>query len=272
MADADPFQLGVFYSRRADAYRADRPRPPYVSRAADAKLAGLLQSQGLVLVKGQSRSGKSRTAYEVASEQLGHSRLLAPIDRASLAALTELEPMPGQDDRVLVWLDDLEEFLAVEGVRGLDAALLGRWIASDPPVKVLATIRLEEYGRLKETPGELGRKVRELLNRFDPGAITLPTTFDDPSEQAAITQLYPGEQVSGGLAEHLAAVHELVDRLEVGQANVPEGAAVVLAAVDYRRAGLDRPIAKADLVALLPIYWGCPALTDRAGGSVRLPA
>jgi tetratricopeptide (TPR) repeat protein len=142
----------------------------------------------------------------------------------------------------------------VEGTRGLNAALLGRWAASDPPVKVLATIRLEEFGRLIEAPGELGRNVRELLNRFNPGAITLRTTFDDPAEQAAIANLYPDEQVSGGLAEHLAAAQELVNRLEIGQARIPEGASLVLAAVDCRRAGLDRPIAKADLTALLPMY------------------
>jgi hypothetical protein len=80
---------------------------------------------------------------------------------------------------------------------------------------VLATIRLEEFGRLIEAPGELGRNVRELLNRFNPGAITLRTTFDDPAEQAAIANLYPDEQVSGGLAEHLAAAQELVNRLEI---------------------------------------------------------
>jgi hypothetical protein len=113
---------------------------------------------------------------------------------------------------------------------------------------------LEEYGRLAATAGELGRAVREVLNRFDPGAITLPVTFDDPAEQVAIGELYPNEQLSGGLAEHLAAAHELVDRLEVGQTSVPEGAGLVLAAVDCRRAGLNRPVAKADLAALLPLY------------------
>jgi tetratricopeptide (TPR) repeat protein len=52
----------------------------------------------------------------------------------------------------------------------------------------------------------------------------------------------------------MAAAHELVDKLEVGQASVPEGAGLVLAAVDCRRAGLDRPITKTDLAALLPLY------------------
>jgi len=121
-------------------------------------------------------------------------------------------------------------------------------------VKVLATMRLEEHARLAATPGELGRAVRELLNRFDPGAITLPVGFDESAERAAITELYPGEQVSGGLAEHLGAVHELVDRLEHGEASVPEGAGLVLAAVDWRRAGLDRPVSRAELGALLPLY------------------
>jgi tetratricopeptide (TPR) repeat protein len=254
VTDANPYHLGVFNSRRAEDYRGDRSRPPYVPRAADEELGSLLRSQPLVLVKGQSRAGKSRTAFEVAARELGGWRLLAPTDRAALAGLAELNPPPGQGERVLVWLDDLDGYLAVDGARGLDASLLGRWAAADPPVKVLATIRLEQYGRLIETPGELGRAVRELLNRFDPGAITLPTTFHDPAEQAAIAKLYPGEQVSGGLAEYLAAAHELVDRLEIGQASVPEGAGLVLAAVDCRRAGLDRPIAKADLAALLPLY------------------
>jgi tetratricopeptide (TPR) repeat protein len=252
--DVNPFEIGVFYSRRAEGYRSDQPRPPYVSRALDGELAGLLRTQPLVLVKGQSRAGKSRTAFEVAARELAGWRLVVPKDRAALAALADLDPLPGQGERVLVWLDDLDEYLAVEGVRGLDAGLLGRWARCDPPVKVLATIRWEEYGRLVDTSGELGRNVQDLLNRFAPGATTLPVDFNDPAEQAAIGQLYPNERILGGLAEHLAAAHELVDRLEVGQASVPEGAGLVLAAVDCRRAGLDRPLAKADLAGLLPLY------------------
>jgi tetratricopeptide (TPR) repeat protein len=123
-------------------------------------------------------------------------------------------------------------------------------------MKVLATIRLEEYRRLAATLGELGRAIPELLNRFDPGALTLPVGFDNRNERAAIAELYPGEQVrkEEGLAEHLAAAHELVDYLEVGEASVPEGAGLVLAAVDCRRAGLDRPVSKSELAALLPLY------------------
>lgn len=254
VADADPYQLGVFYSRRADAYRTGQSRPPYVARAMDNKLAELLRSQSLVLIKGQSRAGKSRTAFEVASRELGGWRLLAPTNRSALATLAEIDPPPGQNEQLVVWLDDLEQYVAAEGARGLDAGLLTRWAISSSTIKVVATIRLEEYGRLMDSPGEIGRRVRELLNRFDPGTMILPVTFDEAAEQAAIAELYPGETVSGGLGEFLAAAHELIDRLEIGEASVPEGAAMVFAAVDWQRAGLDRPISKAELAALIPIY------------------
>jgi tetratricopeptide (TPR) repeat protein len=251
----DPYRLGVFYSRRAEAHKADHAaRPPYVPRASDKDLVRLLRSHPLVLIKGRASAGKTRTAFEAAAQALGDWRLLVPKDRVALTALAALDPLPGEGQPVLVWLDNLERYLSVAAAGGLNAALLDRWAASDSPVHVVATIRLEDHDRLMSTKGELGRTVRKLLERFDPGSLILPATFDGPGEQAAIARLYPGEPVAGGLAEHLAAAKELVDRLEAGQASVPEGAGLVLAAVDCRRSGLDRPIGKADLAALLPFY------------------
>jgi len=250
----NPYDIGVFWSRRADNYRGQQPRPPYVPRAIDEHLAELLRSQQLVLVKGQSRAGKSRTAYEVAARELAGWRLLVPKDRTALARLGALEPLPGEGERVLVWLDDLDRYLASEETGGLDVGLLARLAACDPPAKVLATVRLEEHARVAAAPGALGRSGRELLNRFDPGALTVPVGFEAAEERTAIAALYPGEPVSGGLAEHLAAAHELVERLEASEASVPEGAGLVLAAVDWRRAGLERPISREELAALLPLY------------------
>jgi tetratricopeptide (TPR) repeat protein len=254
LEEVNPYEIGVFYSRRADAFRGQRPRLPYVPRAVDRELARLLRSQPLVLIKGQSRAGKSRTAFEIAARELAGWRLLLPKDRTALAGLGELERLPGEGERVLVWLDDLDQYLAVQDTRGLNAGLLARLTACNPPMKVLATIRLEEHALLAATPGELGRSIRELLNRFDPGAMTLPVGFDNPAERVAIAELYPGEEVIGGLAEHLGAAHELADRLEHGEASVPEGAGLVLAAVDRRRAGLNRPVSREELAALLPLY------------------
>jgi len=250
----NPYEIGVFWSRRADAYRGQQPRPPYVPRAVDQNLAELLHTQPLVLLKGQSRAGKSRTAFEIAARELAGWRLLVPTDRTALAELGRLELLPGEGERVLLWLDDLDQYLASEGTSGLDAGLLNRLAGCDPPAKVLATLRLEEHARLAEAPGELGRAARELLNRFDPGAVTLPVGFEEPAERTAITELYPGEQFVGGLAEYLAAAHELVDRLEAGEASMPDGAGLVLAAVDWRRAGLDWPVSRTELASMLPLY------------------
>ena len=69
-----------------------------------------------------------------------------------------------------------------------------------------------------------------------------------------MAELYPDEHVRGGLGEHLAAVHELVDRFEVGEAEAPEGVALVLAAADYARAGVDRAVSTQDLSILMPCY------------------
>jgi hypothetical protein len=135
--EADPFAIGVFYSRRAEDHRGDRPRPPYVPRVLDKELAGWLRLQPLILVRGQSRAGKSRTAFEVATRELVGWRLLVPKHRSALTALAELDPQPGQGERVLIWLDDLDEYLAVEGAYGLDGGMLDRWARSDPPIKVL---------------------------------------------------------------------------------------------------------------------------------------
>jgi hypothetical protein len=94
--EADPFAIGVFYSRRAEGYRGGRLRPPYVARALDAELAELLDAQPLILVKGQSRAGKSRTAYEVAARELAAWRLLVPNDRAALGRVRRLMRATGR--------------------------------------------------------------------------------------------------------------------------------------------------------------------------------
>jgi hypothetical protein len=135
VAEVDPYELGVFWSRRAEQYRGDATRPPYMERAADSQLRRLLAAQRLV--RGQSRSGKSRTAFEAAAATLPGHRLVVPRDRAALTGLAEAHPPLWQDAPAVVWLDDLERYLAAEAVAGLDTALLTRWLHSPTPVTVV---------------------------------------------------------------------------------------------------------------------------------------
>jgi hypothetical protein len=107
VANADPYELGVFESTRADAYRRGGGRPPYVPRVTDKRLAELLVDQHLVLVSGQSRAGKSRSAFEVAVQVLPNHQLVAPRDRTSLVELAELDPSPWQDSPALLSSEEL---------------------------------------------------------------------------------------------------------------------------------------------------------------------
>ena len=57
-----------------------------------------------------------------------------------------------------------------------------------------------------------------------------------------------------GLAEYLGAGPDAVDRFDGGETECPVGAALVRAAVDWRRAGLARLVKGGELRAALPIY------------------
>jgi TolA-binding protein len=249
VADADPYEFGVFKSPRAEAYCSGDARPPYVPRHTDEELTQLLRRHAFVIVRGPSRAGKSRSAFEVASAVLPNWRLVAPRDGNTLHALSELE-RPLTKEPMLVWLDDLERYFEAGA---LNASLIRRLTRSPSSDRVLATIRLSEHSRFRQLSGSLGRTVREVLGCAR--AITLSAAFDNPTERAAIARLYPGESFIGGLGEHLAAAPELALKFEEGIEQCPEGVALVKAAVDWRRAGLSRPIVRSELRLLWEAYF-----------------
>jgi hypothetical protein len=193
-----------------------------------------------VLIKGPAHAGKSRTAFETACVALPDYRLVTPRDRSALARLAAAEVATELDDPIVIWLDDLDRYL---GAEGLDLAMLSAWARSGVSVKVLATIRLREHARLRTTPGEIGREILAVLNCAE--SIMLAAELRS-EERSAAQELYYEEHFAGGLGEHLAAAHELVQKFDEGYDLCPEGYAVVQAAVDWRRAGLDR-ISSADL-------------------------
>jgi HEAT repeat protein len=240
---ADPYQLGVYESTLAARYQAQgTARPPYVPRARDDELTRLLTHRKLVLVVGRSRAGKSRTAFEVAARVLPAHRLVAPRDRAELLRLAALGPARWARTPTLIWLDELERYLPTETKDGLDASILARW-ERIPGVVVLATMRAEERDARRRIPGELGQRVRHALDRFQPATVLLPVEFADPDERQAIARLYPDLRTTR-LAEQLAAVPELRRKLDDAS---PVQHALVQAAVDWRRAGLDRLATAVDL-------------------------
>jgi Tfp pilus assembly protein PilF len=250
LAELEPDAVGVFRSARAERLRAAAGSPasmaapawpPYVPRSVDAELAAALRDHRFVLVCGWSRAGKSRTAYEVARRELPRAKVVLPRDRAALRVLATLDPPPWRSAPALLWLDDLERWLGDDGV---DARLLADLTTGPAPVTVLATIRLTEEERLRNAPEELDEAAREVL---DQATTVLLRSQLDTAEQAAARRRYPGADLAVGIGAHLAAVPELLRRFEEGAGSEPVGHALVRAAVDWRRAGMEGAPAVADL-------------------------
>jgi cellulose synthase operon protein C len=249
--DADPYGLGVRRSRSAEASPGaqSQQRPPYVSRVrddVDQKLRRHLRERTpFVLLIGESRAGKSRTAFEAAvSEEAGLAGhlLIAPIrfgikkDTLSrifgLLSSRELGQPPA-----LLWLDDLHRYL---DAGALSPSLLNAWRQQSPPVIVLATIRSAEYNRLRFESSELaGMKVeileqaRSVLEQADPVDLLSELCSQEVAEAG---HLYPGHDWTEiGLGQELVLAPALLDKLRTA---APDKAALVDAVVDWERAGL----------------------------------
>ncbi len=253
----EPRWLGVHQAALSPEDALAEPalgEPAYVRRNQDGPLDEALRSHTFVLVVGDSTAGKSRSAYEAMQRLLPDRLLLVPTEKGSLVALDRLEVrLP---DCVL-WLDELDRYL---GSGGLTLGLLERLTSSrQGNITVLATMRAalwHDYNAESEIRWEeravVMRAVRVPLQRRLDIAETdrAREAAHDPRIAAALLRL---ERY--GLAEYLAAGPALLERFQLAQGELePCGAAIVRAAVDWRRAGLLRPAPRAMLERLYPNY------------------
>ncbi|MER5871886.1 hypothetical protein [Streptomyces sp. NPDC002044] len=251
---------------RAGVHPAEGPGgpPAYVPRDAEALLRAALAAPGtrFVLVVGEARAGATRLAYEVVRAVHPRYAFVRPLSRA---ALPEAVRVAARRRRAVLWLDGLEDHL---GAGGLTAAHLDGLRGA----VVVATMRAEEYRRrqAREASRLTGcdrgawRAEHELLGR----AAVVPVARSwSPRERRRVAALEAGE--GRGPAEVLTGGEGPVARWTGGwtPGAQPAGAAVVGAAVDCRRAGLRRPVARAWLRALYPAY-----LAGRDGGETFGPA
>ncbi|MFI5531312.1 tetratricopeptide repeat protein [Kitasatospora sp. NPDC051853] len=232
----DPHHLGVSLSKYSEA-----GYEPYVERpAADRALDAALDAGGFVLVTGRSKSGKSRTLHERLLRRHGGARLVVPRrGRHDLADLSR-GGLPQGAGQVVVWLDDLHDYLLAGA---LDAQLLDRLLQHDPPCLVVGTLTHRHREELSGLDNEVGRATRELLRRA--GLVTLDHTLG-PAERQAATALYPQEDFSvRGIGEMLVAAPALEARFNAGDEVCPAGWLLVRAAADWARIGtpavLDEP-------------------------------
>jgi hypothetical protein len=273
----DAVQAGLFYEIGVDMEAPEAlgelgvegEHVSYIERDVDSLLrpaildAAERRGVTLVVVQGDSKTGKSRTLLEGVAATLPDAWLLVPRDPAALAAVARGDP-PRAVGRgpSLVWLDDLEPW-ARPGDQGLNPqtfAALERW---GQAVVVLAT----QGGKGIELAGEEGERYYEILSDLLTRARDFPRLRSDVSvdERVRLTEQF-GQQaaerlVREGIGEFMVAAPRLVERLESSRGS-PEGRAIVRAAIDFQRAGLLRPLPVAWLRQLYGCYLPGPAAPE----------
>lgn len=247
----------------------------YVRRDVDAELRERLRTQDFVLVTGESGAGKSRTALEAARAACPEWTLLVParepVQSNTLSRAIELFAalQGGPEQHVLLWLDDLENFLDAEA---LTDVLLNRWRGRRPPVTVLATMQEQRWasrrwpatapGATEQAEGQpagISLQAAALLLAGEPVKLPRLLTGAERPQAAELYGDWDWERL--GLGEILGRGPELLEKLSAGETWRPHGVAIVRAAIDWRRTGAGRAISRTELQGLSEQY--LPDLLDR---------
>lgn len=243
--DLDIYDLGVARSK----YRPGEDR--YVSRpTVDDALAAGLRDNGFVVADGPSKAGKSRSMIQMLMRERPNARLLMPLrEPGVLAELADLNPAADYGaDGVVIWLDRLETYL---GPQGLTRGILRTFLASQPRTEVVANITSTQRARLVDREGQASR-LSDVLHeaatvRVDPALTS--------AEVEHAHEFYPGEVFSErGFGAHLASAPDLEKMFSDAWNDVPQGWAVVQAAIDWQRMGVDAPITARWLRVLFDVY------------------
>ncbi|MFC7829452.1 tetratricopeptide repeat protein [Streptomyces sp. NPDC057375] len=258
VGEVDPYHIGVtpstYSGRRTEDGRVD----PYVQRrgpdalleeALDTMLSDAPEGVRLLLLAGPSKSGKSRTLFELLRRRMPRARLLVPAaDRTAPGDLSRLR-LPAGGDRVVVWLDELDHYLRPGG---LDVQVLERFARQDPPVVVVASMTSIQRQALFDRADDQGRVARSVLRRAR--QVELPQRLTDEELEAAARH-YPGEDFAArGIGQVLVAAPDLERRLTDGFDSCPAGWAVTRAATDRRRMGLRGAVPEDVLFRLFRAY------------------
>ena len=267
----DPIALGVHPAPIGKGGPADRC-PAFVPRDIGDQLMAAVLRDRFVLLVGESTAGKSRAAYEAVMAVAPGFRLIEPLHREAAPVATALAAdTPGS----VLWLDDLERFL---GSGGLTGAAMSNVLEAGEDRLIIATIRSQEHARFSGRPTVAFEGLDRETLRQGWDVLRLATRLDLP-RQWSVTEMRRAQRSSDpriahalehaarfGVGEYLAAGPQLLAEVREGWApgGHPRGSALVHAAVDARRAGINRPLPPALLHQLHEPY-----LRQRGGALLR---
>jgi hypothetical protein len=204
--------------------RGDFVLPEYVLRPHDTSVRDRLERLAagtetrLLLLRGGSCTGKTRTAYEAVRAALPDWRLAYPKTAEALLALLNGPSVPA---RSVVWLDDLHHLL--DEPAGEEAAALLRDLLQKPvPVALIATAWPDACKRLTTTPssGHADRHYHARMLLGKAWVTDIPDTFTDAdcqelerlaADDASLTAVIRTAGSTGAVTQTLAAAPELMD-------------------------------------------------------------
>ncbi|MEU5599739.1 sel1 repeat family protein [Streptomyces sp. NPDC020298] len=244
---------------------ADFVLPTYVPRPHDdrlhARLAAAVAERAslLVVVRGESCTGKTRTATEALKAVPDDFQLLFPTDADSIVAMLAADVL---GPRTVLWLNEAQHYLDGSAGEAVATALLRR-LDTDGPFIALATLWPEHDKTLTISPtsskDDPHRQARALLAQAH--YVHLPTSFAEHLDAVRHAAAHDGSLAAaleaGGsdVTQVLAAGPDLVARYEHpdGPHSV-YGKALVSAAMDAHRLGITRPLPLAFLHDAAPGY------------------
>ncbi|HKO38166.1 MAG TPA: tetratricopeptide repeat protein [Solirubrobacterales bacterium] len=233
----------------------------YLERDIDVELRAALdaaaRSSGeMVVVYGPSKAGKTRTLYEAVRASMPRATGVVPRDAGSIDALLEEKITAVGEQEVLVWwLEDLEDYVEVGG-KGMSPQALRRLSGSGGNVVVVATAGGKGgTWRGGDAREQLAEPLADLLHHAE--VVELESELSE--EEVERTRAYAPEAAAAierdGIGEFMITAPELEMKLGSGKHRPvdeenPHGQAVAWTAIAWRRVGIVEPIPRATLRAL----------------------
>lgn len=262
ISDISPTDIGVDPAAQSMIPGGEIPR--YLPRHIDGLLGQALaraldgDGAGIIVVRGPSKVGKSRTLFEALlglSDRGRPLKLISPVDGDAVRSL--LSPDEGVDTSgspAVLWLDDLENFVA----EGVSLDVLREW-HERKEVVIAATYGGKGSDLVRDTStSELTVLTQRILSHAQ--EVGLDVTDASELESLSNVSSLDREIVKDyGLAAAMVAAPALQRTLDTrqhltGEKESHEGAAVVYAAVDWARCGRTDPISAERLRRLWPTY------------------
>ncbi|MFE7037038.1 tetratricopeptide repeat protein [Streptomyces sp. NPDC057621] len=249
----DPTLVGVRHAWPVDF---QPPTPRHVRRDVHESLVSQLQAGKFVLLVGEQLSGVSRSAYEAVRAAVPAHTLIAP--RPVVDTLRAAIEYAKSASHVVLWLDELDQYLVPGGLTFQDV----RHIASGSHHRtIMATIKSSTLNQLQSDTSSEAQEAKRILR--DPKQNRLECQLSGRELKRA-WQLSADERIGAalrpprefGLAEYIGSGPPLFARWKnaSGTGANPRGASLVRAAVDCRRLGLTRPLAREMLQELHTLY------------------